>query len=539
MVSRHSAGGRTMHARRYLLVPWLVVSLAVVIVGMSLCLPLVSAQPSYGPPGPKSDDIVQGIATPTTISIIVNNVPVAPSPTTAVAPSTVAAPVRPASCGLLTNFDQFGTWKRGDEPYGSFVQAADQAYSSPYSGKLSYSFPTPGNDYVVFRRKIPMGGAGQAVTAWVYGDNSGHYLNCWVRDAAGELWSFPFGRIQHTGWQQMTAPLDVNGAWPTGHVSGPANGMLDYPLDFHAIVLDDAPDSYTGAGSIYVDDISCSDLAYSSPAAPPSGPSQPPANPLQTPAWSVPAQSSSGCTVTLLDPPEGSQFGGETENVMLKWQFNRQLDPNEYFFVNVEFPHGGATWYDGTWRDPGQQLPDGTRDTSWILRDYLCQPGFSDTGWYKWYVVVMHQLGSEKRLSDGFVCRSDKRNFKWSGCAPTPEPPSGGKYDLYVRRMDYTPANPTVGDNIQMGVMIATDIGPDGGPFFPASHFRWRTDTNTGWNEESCPESNHYASCLKTINFSYGQPGDYTVKVVADSQGEVDETDEGNNAKKWTISVGP
>ena len=537
---------------------WLVVGVLIVILGVSVWLQPVSAhvespagpvqadqfpaRPVAGPPGPKPDFTVPGGPTPTptvvTVSVPLPDLadpqpaPISPPAAPIAPPVAPVAPLRPLTCGLITDFEQFGTWKRGDEPYGTFAQAFDQVYSGSYSGQLSYSFPTGGNDYVVFRRTIPMGGAGMALTAWVYGDNSGHFLNAWVKDAGGEIWSFPFGQIKHTGWQQMTAPLDVLGAWPTNHVSGPANGMLDYPASFYAIVLDDAPDISSGSGVIYIDDLSCADVVYAPPAALP----QVPIGPLQPPVGPPQGAPSSGCVVTLQEPAEGSEFGGGTETVTLRWLFNRALAPQEYFFVNVEFPHGGQTWFDGTWRDPGQQLPDGTLNTSWPLRDYLCGPGFSDTGWYKWYVTVLHQLGPEKSLSDGFVCRSDKRNFKWSGCAPTPEPTTADEYDLYVRRMDFSP-NPLAGQNIDLNVMIATDISPDGGPKFPASHFHWRTKADAGWKEESCPDNAQYATCVKTLTFKYNQAGSYDVKVEADNRHEVDETEESNNDKKWTLQV--
>ncbi len=120
----------------------------------------------------------------------------------------------------------------------------------------------------------------------------------------------------------------------------------------------------------------------------------------------------------------------------------------------------------------------------------------------------------------------------------TPTPVSQPVYNLYVRRMDYAPPNPTVGDGIQMAVMIATDYAPQGAPYFPASHFRWRQGPTFPWNEEACPDNTQYASCLKTIVFTYNQPGSYVVEVQADSHGEVAETDETDNTKTWTIAVG-
>ena len=718
----------------------------------------------------------------------------------------------PSGCGVLTDFERFGHWKRGDEPYGIFEPSGEEVHGGRFSGKLSYHFPTPGNDYVVFLRDIPLDmgrvsvpveGQPVVLTVWVYGDGSGHFLNSWVKDADGEVWSFPFGQIEHEGWRQMAASLDVDGPWPTGHLSGPANGVLDYPLRFWALVLDDAPDTYQGSGAIYVDDLHCAEtvpesivslpdklptepgritffrtepgesadiyvigpdgsglvrltddpaedrdpawspdgsrIVFSSsrggtaydlyvmnadgsgvtrlahrpdfydqnPAWSPDGnhiafesisvedgnpevyvmnadgsgvvrltnkpgadgdPSWSPDSgrivyysthdPFRgpwelwvmnadgsgksqltmgndySPAWSpdgghiahvherplsgnaeiaimdvnslgqvlltneptndmhptwspdgqrlaflsyrdgapaiyimnqdgsglfrltegrdpswspaggtafplfgplvfsdefdeiageplnvgrafpygaarlyafwafrgiqpgttvrydwyldgvpvyggedslidevghtwqwiynhdglplepgvyqfvvraggrivlseqcsvlgagetsgivpLPPVSGAGCGLTLLEPDSGSEFGPATRAVTLRWELNRSLEAGEYFFVNVPYPHQGTIWYDGTWRDPSRQLPGGTRDFTWTLREYLCSPGFSDTGRYDWYVEVRQQRGPEPGLSDPVRCRSDTWSFRWMGCAATPTP---------------------------------------------------------------------------------------------------------------------
>ncbi len=116
---------------------------------------------------------------------------------------------------------------------------------------------------------------------------------------------------------------------------------------------------------------------------------------------------------------------------MLRWQLDRPLADNEYFFVNVPFPHGGTTWYDGTWRDPSQQQPAGIKEPQLVLRDYLCMKGFSDTGFYKWYVEVRRQLGANPSQSDPVQCKSATWTFNWSGCEPTPTPTKEphGPYD--------------------------------------------------------------------------------------------------------------
>jgi len=119
-----------------------------------------------------------------------------------------------------------------------------------------------------------------------------------------------------------------------------------------------------------------------------------------------------------------------------------------------------------------------------------------------------------------------------TGVCPTP-------YDLYVKKMDFTPSNPAVVDTISLFIMIATDTYPGSGPFFPASHFRWRKGAGFNWQEESCPANTQYAQCTAKVDFSYSQAGQYHVEVQADNRNEVAETNEGNNVTGWTITVGP
>ena len=120
----------------------------------------------------------------------------------------------------------------------------------------------------------------------------------------------------------------------------------------------------------------------------------------------------------------------------------------------------------------------------------------------------------------------------------TPTPAPAPAYNLYVRRMDFMQTNPVVGDTIELSIMLATDIAPQGAAYYPASYFRWRQGANFPWQEEACPDNTQYASCLKSVTFSYAQPGSYVVEVEADHRQEVPETDETDNTKTWTIVVG-
>ncbi len=130
------------------------------------------------------------------------------------------------------------------------------------------------------------------------------------------------------------------------------------------------------------------------------------------------------CQLSLVSPPDGASFGDETRLVTLRWESDTTLATNEYFFVNVTYPHDGQTWYDGTWEDPARQVPSGTRDTSWELEDYLCAEALSDSGCFDWNVAVKRRKGGYPDLSDEVECLSLTWSFCWSECKkkPTPTP---------------------------------------------------------------------------------------------------------------------
>jgi hypothetical protein len=179
-----------------------------------------------------------------------------PGPTSTPKPVATQTPVVAAPPGIFQDFENESIWKRGDQPYGEFSRSTAQVHGGQYAGQLTYNFPSPDNDYVIFLQSRPLAGQPNAISAWVYGDGSGHFLNIWIKDAAGQTWQMTFGQVKHTGWQQMAAILDPGQPWPSGHISGPDNGAIDYPISFQALVLDDVPDTYSGSGTIYIDDLS-------------------------------------------------------------------------------------------------------------------------------------------------------------------------------------------------------------------------------------------------------------------------------------------
>ena len=123
------------------------------------------------------------------------------------------------------------------------------------------------------------------MTAWVYGDGSGLFLNAWIQDRQGEVRQFPLGRIQHNdSWQPMVLTLDPTAPWPQVHISGPDNGTIDYPVSLYGIVLD-AEGSPAKSGQIFIDDLTVGGAA----AVPIAGGGTPtPTNPGATPTSAPP-----------------------------------------------------------------------------------------------------------------------------------------------------------------------------------------------------------------------------------------------------------
>jgi len=178
--------------------------------------------------------------------------------------------------GLVLDFEQNLTWRRGDQPYGQLDRSNAQVFAGSYAGRLTYNFPAVGDNYVAFlaRPSVSLSGQPTGITAWVLGNGSGHFLNAWIQDAAGEVRAYTFGQVQHQGWQQMTAWFDETRGWPNGHISGPDDGRLGFPAKFYAFILDGVPDGQASSGTIYIDEVFATTEPI--PQAPEPAPAPPP-----------------------------------------------------------------------------------------------------------------------------------------------------------------------------------------------------------------------------------------------------------------------
>ena len=239
------------------------------------------------------------------------------SPTKAPTQAPTKAPAGPTKePGVIADFESFGTWKRGDEANGTFTQSSAQSHQGNYSGKLDYDFGTNANDYVVFEQPQKINGQPTRISAWVYGDGSGHFLNAWIKDNGGQVWQMPLGRVNHTGWQQMEGAIDASQDWPWTHIEGPNNGKVDYPVSFTALVLDDKGDGYKGSGTIYIDDLRAGTGAVSSgggtgasPTAKPAATKKPTSPPATTSVTGKIAFSSGG-QLYIVNAANGQNIAG-------------------------------------------------------------------------------------------------------------------------------------------------------------------------------------------------------------------------------------
>ena len=109
------------------------------------------------------------------------------------------------------------------------------------------------------------------LSASVYGDGSGNFLNAWISDSAGSIWQFPLGQVNHKGWAEMSASLVPSGPWPNAPISRPDLEELIPPLYLYALVLDGVHEGSDNSGTIYIDQLAVSDsslpIVASVPAA--------------------------------------------------------------------------------------------------------------------------------------------------------------------------------------------------------------------------------------------------------------------------------
>jgi len=183
-------------------------------------------------------------------------------PTDTAIPIATAQPTRvsiPTTVAAIVDFEEFGQWKLGTQPWGTFTQSDQQIYSGDYAGQFIYEFPASAanQNYLAFFRTVSIEGEPDALRMQVYGDGSGVFLHVWIMDATDQIWQFTFGNIEHVGWQEMIAPLSLERGWPNGLIGNNAgeSSTIQYPISLFALSVDGLDDGTLQRGAIYVDDL--------------------------------------------------------------------------------------------------------------------------------------------------------------------------------------------------------------------------------------------------------------------------------------------
>jgi len=349
--------------------------------------PIESDSPTPAPTTPPTVTRLPGATTP----------PVSLTPTsTSPSAGAVTGPVASSQPGVLFNFETMGNWRRGDQPNGTLAQSTQQAHSGQASARLDYNFSTGGNDFVVFLNEISLAGQPNAVSAWVYGDGSGHFFNVWIKDASGQVWQVPLGRVGSAGWKQMVGTIATGQAWPWTHISGPDNGRVDYPISFYALVLDDNPDTFVGNGTIYIDDISFgqTSVVVATSAAPGV---QPTAAANEPPA------------VTLYSPTDGAFFKSST--ITFKWS-GGALQPGQTFLVEIipaQAEKKGQCMLEQDYGSGGRQFSPPLTDHQWTT-DFAAVP----VGKYKPCAGRIEWRVHVKDASGNVIQSTPRAYFDWN-----------------------------------------------------------------------------------------------------------------------------
>lgn len=108
-------------------------------------------------------------------------------------------------------------------------------------------------NYRVFQEADGLPANTSKIGLWVYGDGSGHILQVRVQDAQGEILQYRLGFLGAPGWQFLSSSLA--GEVERGNRITGGNGRLDGNLQLKELIIDDQPDSATGSGIFWVDDL--------------------------------------------------------------------------------------------------------------------------------------------------------------------------------------------------------------------------------------------------------------------------------------------
>lgn len=149
----------------------------------------------------------------------------------------------------INGFDDPQSWHIWGDGAGATVErSTEQVAIGEASAKVHYRFTNGAKAYVDLQNIREAPGQPRRLALWVYGDSSGHLLWATFRDANNEWFRVYLGAIG-SGWQLRQAEFDAF------EVSDGGDGVIQYPVRFQSLIIDNEPDGSTGEGTIYLDEL--------------------------------------------------------------------------------------------------------------------------------------------------------------------------------------------------------------------------------------------------------------------------------------------
>jgi|GEM_PF-1093975 len=133
------------------------------------------------------------------------------------------------------------------------ASSAGSAYRGNHAFQFYYKFNTGGNDFLYFKKRIPISGNPKGMGLWVSGPNARNIWALRFTDATGEMFQGNIGYSSPSGWHYFH--WDFANMNMTSHWGGNNDGVINYPITFEGVVYDDEPDSSTGSGTAFFDDV--------------------------------------------------------------------------------------------------------------------------------------------------------------------------------------------------------------------------------------------------------------------------------------------
>jgi hypothetical protein len=134
------------------------------------------------------------------------------------------------------------SWKKDGVGYTLDLSGATGRNGSGM--KFAWTFSS-GTGYAIAERFVKLEGEPSGLAVWINGNNSTSVWKLRIKDANGETFQFDLGQAP-SGWHQLTFDFSKDKA----KTSWGGDGIINYPIQFESIVLDNQNGSTSGEATI-------------------------------------------------------------------------------------------------------------------------------------------------------------------------------------------------------------------------------------------------------------------------------------------------